>query len=123
MPFHLFASLSLNGAMKTWGDFLQQATYAYFILPYLLTICYFSHCQEIGSNFARVPIEITNLLLARKIARILQLGMSLIFSGLHIYCEPLLSLYPLKNTLKSCFWGCKSIGFILQKMMFYSLKA
>ncbi len=69
-----------------WGNFLQQATYAYFILPYLLTICYFSPCQEIGSNFARVPIEITNLLLARKIARILWLSILLIFSGLHIYC-------------------------------------
>ena len=72
--------------MKTWGDFLQQATYAYFILPYLLTICYFSHCQEIGSNFGSVSIEITKLFLVRKIARILQLGMSLLFSGLHIYC-------------------------------------
>ena len=103
MPFHLFASLSLNGAMKTWGDFLQQATYAYFILPYLLTICYFSHCQEIGSNFGSVSIEITKLFLVRKIARILQLGMSLIFSGLHIYCEPLLSLYPLKNAQNRVF--------------------
>ena len=50
-----------------WGNFLLQATYAYFILPYLLTICYFSHCQEIGSNLARVPIEITNLLLLVKL--------------------------------------------------------
>ena len=108
MPFHFFASLSLNEVMKMWGNFLLQATYAYFILPYLLTICYFSHCQEIGSNLARVPIEITNLLLARKIARILRLSILLIFSGLHIYCEPLLSLYPLKNTLKSCFWVVKA---------------
>gem|GEM_PF-1696692 len=109
--------------MKTWGDFLQQATYAYFILPYLLTICYFSHCQEIGSNFGSVSIEITKLFLAHKTTKALLCWVLLIFSGLHIYCEPLLSLCPLKNTLKSCFSGCKSIGFILQKMMFWKPKA
>jgi len=49
--------------------------------------------------------------------------MLLIINVLHIYewflpiiCSPL-------NALKSCFSGCKSIGFTLQKMMFCMPKA
>ena len=50
----------------------------------LLTNCKFWRCQEIGSNFARVPTKSSNLFLARKNARILRFCIALIINSLCI---------------------------------------
>ena len=69
----------------------------HFITFQLLTNCKFSHCQEIGSNLARVPIEATNLFFTRKNARILWLCISLIINKLHIHHQLLSSFYLSKT--------------------------
>gem|GEM_PF-2738732 len=63
----------------------------------LLTNCKFRGCQEIGSNLARVPIEATNLFLARKNARILRLYISLIMNQLYLFRQLSPSFYPSKT--------------------------
>ena len=64
-----------------------QTTFSYMIiiLPRKVSNRKFSGCQKIGWRFARVPIEVINLLSVRKNARIFRLCIPLIISALHIY--------------------------------------
>ena len=59
--------------------------------------CKFWHCRKIGRYFARVPTKSSNLFLARKIARILHLRISLIISDLHTYMYISLIITPLQR--------------------------
>ena len=93
------------------------------ILPRKVSNRKFCGCQKIGWRFARVLIEVISLLSARKNARIFRFCMLLIINILHIYWMYFTYHLSLLNALKSCFLGCKNIGFTLQKMMFGMPKA
>ena len=70
-----------------------------------------------------LAIETNKLMYAFKYAGIFLLWGALTISKLRLICCFFVFKYSPYYPLKSCFSGCKSIGFGLQKMMFYLLKA
>ena len=90
--FHIFKGLFHTSHLVIF----PQTTFSYMIivLPRKVSNRKFCGCQKIGWRFARVPIEVIRLLLARKNARILRFCILLIINTLHIYEYILLIICP-----------------------------